>query len=429
MLTRDITIADCILDLIDNSLDSAWKTIGGAEHSIEQSDKLSSFNIDITLDPNLFRIVDDCGGMPIEAAEGYAFNFGAEEGAQEREYSVGVYGIGMKRALFKIAQTISVKSTHGQGKNAISFEVPISVEAWLSERSGDWVFEIIDAEALESPGVDITATDLNPDVSSTFSDPAFAVSLRKTIAEDYMLAFQHGISMSVNGVSVVPDEMTLMTGDDFVPMRSEYTDGEATVTVIAGMRFAPPEDADDPQSTRTQRPSGWTVLCNGRAVLKNDTTSLSGWGQGLPKWHPQYAGFAGYVLFSSPDPSALPMTTTKRSVDASRGIYKRALDRMSRPTRVWIDYTNSRKSRTEEAEQYESTTRPVTLDKIEAREETKLPALVSEKEQIANIAYARPVKQVRALAAALGAKSLNYRAVGIASFERAYSELVDEDED
>lgn len=68
MITRDVTLEDCILDLIDNSIDSAWKLAGSPIMNLDDDTDLSPYTITITANEETFNIVDNCGGMFIEAA-------------------------------------------------------------------------------------------------------------------------------------------------------------------------------------------------------------------------------------------------------------------------------------------------------------------------------------------------------------------------
>ena len=47
MLTRDITVDDCILDLIDNSVDGAWRTEGGRPTGLADNTDLSKYEIGV----------------------------------------------------------------------------------------------------------------------------------------------------------------------------------------------------------------------------------------------------------------------------------------------------------------------------------------------------------------------------------------------
>lgn len=99
-LTRDIKLDRTVLDLIDNSIDAARK-----------SDRdFSTFEIRLTLNKKCFIIEDNCDGISKESAKSYAFKFGNSQGKNTRQFSIGHYGIGMKRAFFKIGKMIYVES-------------------------------------------------------------------------------------------------------------------------------------------------------------------------------------------------------------------------------------------------------------------------------------------------------------------------------
>ena len=101
MITRDITLEDCIFDLIDNSIDGAWEQKGGQPMRLGDNIKLTEYRISIEVKSDRFSIHDNCGGISLDDAVEYAFTFGRQEKALTENYSIGVYGIGMKRAIFK----------------------------------------------------------------------------------------------------------------------------------------------------------------------------------------------------------------------------------------------------------------------------------------------------------------------------------------
>jgi len=431
MLTRDISIEDCILDLIDNSVDAAWESEGGSLPGIQPSNRLERYKVELTISPDKFEIRDNGGGLSLGDATQYAFNFGNRDVRSETSLSIGVYGIGMKRAVFKLGTDIEVSSTHQPEGSAESesFRVPINVRDWLSSTAKEWQFPILLDEPASEPGLRITVADLRAEVKQAFEDPEFVPRLRRILARDYMLALGHGLKIVLNGVHVVGTELSLRSGEGFVPMRQEYTEDGVIVTIIAGMG-RPPSDDSGPDSLPKQRiESGWNIFCNGRAVLTGDTSTLSGWGiDPTPRWHPQYNGFSGFVFFTSKDPALLPMTTTKRSVDPSSGVYKRALARMSSPARAWTNYTNDRKSRIEEARTLERAAVATPISTVTASPTAALPKLVKATDPVANVNFSRPQKEVRALATAFGDRFMSYRDVGITAFEFAYGAKVDEED-
>lgn len=426
MLTRDISLDDCILDLVDNSIDGAWRSSGQEPSALRTDSSLSDYYVRINFSAEEFRISDNCGGISLDDAVDYAFTFGRREDQKRSEYSVGVYGIGMKRAVFKLGRSIRITSTYREKTGLEAFAVPIEVSSWLSQVDGAWDFDIEPAEASKDTGVTIVVTSLTDETRARLSDPTYERTLRRILARDYMVPLMRGLRISVNGIDVKAWKLELMQNENFAPMRHKYDDGSVSVEVLAGMASLPPDDRDPDERTSTIKDSdGWYVLCNGRVVLAADTTVLTGWGDGLPKWHKQYAGFVGVVLFNSEDPELLPMTTTKRNVDVSSTVFKRALNVMRVPTRAWIDYTNARKQNLEEAKGIEKNVSSVQVFSVEERLDFKLPPIAKPKsrERLANVNYSVPLKRLRALAVGLGDTGMSYRDVGLASFDYAYDDL------
>jgi len=132
-ITRDIELQDAILDLLDNCVDGVSRFIKANPHLEESETPYNNFSATITLNDNYFKIEDDCGGIPEELAKGYAFRMGRPDVPTDTGVnSIGMYGIGMKRALFKMGQDISVKSQHKK----YAFELSINRE-WLQSDT-DW---------------------------------------------------------------------------------------------------------------------------------------------------------------------------------------------------------------------------------------------------------------------------------------------------
>ena len=80
MITRDISFEDTILDLIDNSVDSALKREGSPCIGLADGVDLSAYSIQIIANQSGFSIADNCGGMELTDAVEYAFNFGRRHG-------------------------------------------------------------------------------------------------------------------------------------------------------------------------------------------------------------------------------------------------------------------------------------------------------------------------------------------------------------
>ena len=434
MITRDIDLEDCILDLIDNSVDGAWRNEGNRPKGLAEDTDLSKYSILINASPEYFSIKDDCGGLTLDNAADYAFSFGRKPTETPNDYSFGVYGIGMKRAIFKLGQDIRIRSTYSNGdQGRQTFAVPIMVNNWLQSDNPPWDFDIVEDEALDKDGVEIVVKDLTVSAKTSFGSPAFLQNLRRVIARDYTLHLKQGLNITVNDSAVTGWKIGLRRSDEFVPMRHRYVDelngDKVTVEIIGGMASLPPKNIEPDEEIDGDKRFGWYVICNGRIVLGADKSEISGWGtEDWPQWHRQYAGFIGIIIFTSPNAAALPLTTTKRSVDKSSEIFRRARPRMRELSKQWIAYTNARKQALVEAKEKEDKAQTVSIYEVVAKEKVTVPALATcHAEPIANVHYQVPIAEIKKLAKKLGSINMPYREVGRKSFDYTYEELTGEE--
>jgi hypothetical protein len=415
MITRDIALEDCILDLLDNAIDGARKNL----HS--QSDwsppELKGYSAEIELSKARFLISDNCGGITLKEAKEYAFHFGRRADAPaQNETSIGLYGIGMKRALFKLGNIINIDSESAED----AFRLTINVGDWLS-RPEDWDFDLIPLEPSGNPGTRIEVTDLHPEISAEFNDALFASKLRKIVARDYFILLGSGFVVRLNRKPVNPYAFQVKDGGEFQPLHERYQDPTGVaVEIIAGMAAPPPDEAS-PEAVALAPVDyyGWFVACNDRIVLAGDKSAATVWGDdSFQTWHPQYNGFLGIVNFRSRDPRLLPWTTTKREVDIRDATYRRAVARMKTATRSYIGYTNSRKIDLEAAKTLEQTAAPRPIFEPRLNDTLRLPKASSKpRVETANVNYSVEKQRIRAAAEALGDPDMTYRAVGVKTFE------------
>ena len=349
MLTKDISVLDCILDLVDNAVDAAQNGLPNdtatEPSAMLTSRKLEGSVIALSVEANRFEISDNCGGMPVSAAVDYAFRFGRPRTIVSEPYGIGLYGIGMKRAIFKLGSKATIRSNHtGSG-----FEMKIDVDRWLGGTESDWDFELTTAVADPSrpAGLTIEVDQLNTDVATEMNRLTFLSELRAALARDYALILRRGIVIKLNGESVAPQALDLL--DDasgmLLPAKRvvEFTGG--TAELIVGLRAASAGGGETGnEGKKLAEGSGWYVACNDRMVLTADKTSRSVWGvREFPVWHSQYNGFFGLARFFSRDPAVLPWTTTKRGLDTISESYTSVLPAMQELTRYFVAWTNKRK--------------------------------------------------------------------------------------
>lgn len=116
---------------------------------------------------------------------------------------------------------------------------------------------------------------------------------------------------------------------------------------------------------RRSEEAGWTIVCNDRVVVYCDKTYLTGWGENaIPRFHVQFIGIAGIVEFRSKDSRKLPITTTKRGIDASSDLFLYVKNFMREGLKQFTSYVNKWRvdlaAEKEEAEKAQ----PITIDQL-----------------------------------------------------------------
>lgn len=346
MLTRDISLADAILDLVDNCLDGALRLAKG--NRVDYTKHL----VKIVLAKDHFSIEDNCGGIPRDVAKNYAFKMGREpdDDRDSDSETIGMYGVGMKRAIFKMGRSALVKTRHGND----TFEVPFTSE-WLNAK--DWdplpINEATNAsDNLGKPGTRIYVSELNEGVARHFANPAFVNEVSTAISQHFTVFLQWGLQVELNGTLVAPVRVEVLVSPHEkgpAPYVFRKTIDDVTVSIAVGLNTSRrPEGDDDDDAFSGQRASataGWTVFCNDRAVIVGDKSRLTGWGDlTLPLYHPQFSVITGIIEFRSKDAQKLPVTTTKRALDTSSEVWLESLVKMKEGMRVWISYTNDWKN-------------------------------------------------------------------------------------
>lgn len=312
MLVRDIPLIRAIIELVDNSVD-------GATH-LQSNEDYEGLGIKILLNTEYFQIEDNCGGITVKEAEEYAFKFGRDNDAAVTPKSIGRFGIGMKRAFFKMGKNFKVESTRSSSK----FIVSENVEEWKNKE--EWTFECDEVqENGEYPdckvGTKILIEGLYESVAEDLGLDNFLSQLKQELTIAYSLKIKKGLSISINESDIDPNPVNFRISDKIkvAKFEKEYKyfgireiKTPVRVRLYAGV------------SERSLNEGAWYVFCNERMVLEADQTEITGWGTktGFPKYHADFAFFRGYAFFESDDAAYLPWTTTKTGIDYDSPIYK-----------------------------------------------------------------------------------------------------------
>ena len=308
MITRDILLPDAIVELIDNSIDGIKR---------QKVEKYDEFYIHVKFDKESFEIEDNCGGIDLAIATEYAFVFGKPQAARDKEERVettGTFGIGMKRALFKMGQEFKISS---KAKNS-EFLLKVNVANWMKDE--EWDFPLIESnDAAKNDekecGTKITVTQLFAGISQSFQYNAFVNEVINTVQRKTNSEINNGLTITINGTKIGGSFLSIIQGGNVLPYKYTFESNNITVMILAGISAETNPDK-----------AGWYVYCNNREILSADKSSLTTWRddkdtEGI-KYHNDYATFRGFVFFTSKYPEMLPWNTSKTGIDSSSLIYK-----------------------------------------------------------------------------------------------------------
>lgn len=332
MLIKDITLRDAIGDLVDNAVDAI-------KARVADKNKLSGYKVEVTLSENEFTIKDNGQGMSTEVARTTAFNFGKAKDHQLIDGSIGQFGIGMKRAFFKIGSFISVHSVTKTSR----FDIDIDVTEWLTYNEWEFSFKgdtlQENVAQTEETGFGVKITNLSDDAKASFVNGQFVNLLQKEIEYEHMLNIGKGLTIIINGYKLKETNVALVYNDEIKPTYWEKVNDDLTVKIMAGI------------STKSEDEGGWYVFCNDRLILAKDKSANTVWtgskGDGVPLWHAQYHRFRGFVFFEAKDSSKLPWNTTKTGMDMDSPVYQKVRGQMIIMTRQVMDLMDKLKSEKE----------------------------------------------------------------------------------
>ena len=418
MLIKDIRLIQVIPDLVDNCVDGARRIRGNED--------FSGLWVRIEANKDRFKIADNCGGISVELARNYAFRFGRPpdmpDGLQV-PHSTGQFGIGMKRAIFKIGRQFRIESKTDRSR----FVIEENVENWGKRE--EWEFEFKELEEnlsepfpLDERGTTLVVSSLHESVAEDFALDHFLSRLKVEIEAKHQETMEKGLAITLNGIPLQVRMSTLLHSDELKPAYQEMaikTPGRPDVKarIWAGISESNPTSC------------GWHIFCNGRLILEGDKTQTTGWGDGNPRYHPQFNRFRGYVFFDSDDVVLLPWNTTKDGVDADSTTFRAVRLKMIEMMRPVIDFLNQLTQETDEGP-LEMAVKTATLFNLSDFTEPSdqfivsptfvapKPVPVPPKPEIANILYAKPKTQVERAKEVLGVKS--YKEVGEKTFDYFY---------
>ncbi len=428
MLTRDIWLIPSILDLVDNAADAARKLRGQKNYK--------GLFIRINTSSDTFEISDNCGGMTVALARKYAFRFGRAKGMPRVKHSVGEFGVGMKRAIFKMGDKFRVESRTATSR----FVVEHDVREWADDPE-NWDFKFSELQEKirvkkELQGTTICISSLHDDVRESFELKDFLNELRGEITVRLQEFLTRGLIITLNGIPVETDPEELISDQRLAPVFRKLrlpSSGAKHVKVKLYCGLGAEGQAAI---------AGWYVYCNGRLILEADKSTVTGWGLeteddvSLPRFHNQFNLFRGFAYFDSDDLGLLPWNTTKTGLNTDSKVYRSVKLQMMTLMRSVIDFLNKLK---DEKTEYDligetgplrkmldnSAAKPVGKGRTRTSfvaPKTKRPPKRGPKVQ--RIQYDVPADKFEAVKRALKVRSI--KQVGVKTFEYYYDSEIED---
>jgi hypothetical protein len=415
LLTRDIPLVAAFLDLIDNSINAAiepfsskLKTASDYISVYEDENITPTVPIDIRISSDCIEIADFANGISSTVAAEHVFKFGRGDGEHHESDRLSVYGIGLKRAIFKMGDRIKMRSDHIEG----GFDLDLTVSEWARDKNEPWTFEITPRNPCLAgkTGTSITITKLYPEVSRRVDDGVFEGQLRDAVASTYAYYLAKFVKLSINGKSVEGQSMEV-NGNH---ASETFLLGDVTCAITAGI--GTPEAGG-----YRARSSGWFVLCNGRSVVSADKTLLTGWGGELPLFQPKHRPFLGTVFFVAENAERLPWTTTKSAINEDSEVWQQAKRKMAAVGRTVISFLDNRYTDegTELASkelQEVSKAATVSVVKAAAQQQSFVPPKPKLAPQTTRIQYDARVDQIKSIAKYLKRPSMSGSDIGRYTF-------------
>lgn len=321
MLVRDIDLVDAIADLFDNCGDGARRT--------RSRGRYDGLFVRIEATKEHFKITDNCGGIDLDLAERYAFRFGRPtemlSTKHSLKHSLGGFGIGMKRALFKLGKKFTVESRSSDS----SFTLNVDVNEWKADsQGGAWRFEFENVKKdisvpLDMQGTSIEVTELYPGVAAELDLENFRNRLREDLESKHQRTLEKGLTATLNKATLKSVPPKLLSSSQLKPAHLHRRDMKQTSTPVSVELYVG-------ISTSDPLAGGWYVFCNDRLVLEADQTKMTGWGErgATPRYHNQYARFRGYAFFDCDNAALLPWNTTKTGMALDNSLYQSVRQQM-----------------------------------------------------------------------------------------------------
>ncbi|GAI13080.1 unnamed protein product, partial [marine sediment metagenome] len=168
-------------------------------------------------------------GIKKEEVYEHVFRFGMP--AETKGRTIGVYGIGLKRAIFKLGENILIESDDGEE----FFSVRID-KNWLADEE-NWELDFECQEKSKgSPLTRITVTEIFPNIAEEIGSITFENKLRDGIKDTYSIFMEDRVTIEVNDKPVERYDFAFLfdVEKNFAPFHKKYIFDDIEVEIYAG---------------------------------------------------------------------------------------------------------------------------------------------------------------------------------------------------
>jgi Histidine kinase-, DNA gyrase B-, and HSP90-like ATPase len=296
-IISDYNISTSICELIDNALD-IWLRNG------KQTDLC--VEIDVDIHSRSLRIADNAGGVPENELK-VLISPGASLNSPD-EHVIGLFGVGSKRAVVALAQTVRIRTRRGEGK---TYQIDID-EGWLEDE--DWDMPVYEVDPIEPNTTVIDLMRLRYTLDASAQEE-LRTHLRETYGK-FLLNDRFKIKINAELLEPVLFDRWAYP-PDFEPryymFEVKTEDGESVgVEIYAGL-------------IRDRDPSGDNYgvyfYCNDRLIMKEVKEAAVGYirgAAGIP--HPD-ASLARVIVGLYGSARLMPWNSTKTAINFNKAVF------------------------------------------------------------------------------------------------------------
>jgi hypothetical protein len=296
-IIADYDLNKSICELVDNGFD-VWTRAG----------QKGGINIGVWLDAEqgVIRVEDDAGGLP--AAELRYIVGPGQSGSSTTDQTIGIFGVGTKRAVVALAEDITIRTRHRSGDTMqVEFD-----DGWLNDE--DWELPLFEVDAIQPNTTEVELKRLRVKITDTAVE-----NLRSHLGATYAkFLVRPGVSLKLNGIPTTPRffndwsfppgyEPRCYTGKLETPKKRTVE-----VEVLAGLSS---------ESSPTAGEYGVYFYCNDRLVapaMKSFDVGFTRGQAGLP--HPKIS-LTKVIVSLRGDANEMPWNSSKSDISTKHHVF------------------------------------------------------------------------------------------------------------